>query len=325
MSILVTGGAGFIGSVLVGRLLESDYDVRVVDSLMYDNYYVVEKLRSHPRFEFMHGDVRSAEAMEKAFKDVEGVAHLASIVGAPASEKNNELTRTVNYEATLNIAERCTQFEVDRLVFASTTSVYGYQLEGRVVDENSSPNPQSLYATTKLQSEELLKEQRDESNLPFCCLRIATNFGPSLRPRFDLVVNKFVLQALIDKRLTVYGGKQWRPFMHTHDTARAIQAVLEAPGSKVDGEIFNAGGNEENYTILQVAQIISEELGNQCRVEIMEGVKDTRSYSVDFTKIRDRIGFRLEKNITSGVREVQELIESIKNPYDERYYNYYLD
>jgi nucleoside-diphosphate-sugar epimerase len=326
MSVLITGGAGFIGSVLATRLLDHDYTVNVLDDLLYDNDYVVKHFADHPRFNFIKGDVRDRTQTAKAFGDVERVVHLASIVGAPAGEKNDQLTKTTNYNATQIIADLCQENEIERLVFASTTSVYGFVEDNRVVDESSRMNPMSLYASTKADSEKHLRKVREEWGLPFCILRIATNYGPSIRPRFDLVVNKFVVQALTQKRLTVYGGNQWRPFMHTHDTARALQLALEETSGRVDGETFNAGSNDENYTILEMAKIVSEEMDNQCQVQIMVGEQDNRSYRVDFSKIKEKIGFHLEKNLMMGVKDVRELIENrVNDPFNEKYYNYYLD
>ena len=320
MLVLVTGGAGYIGSVTVAQLLEEGYEVRVLDNLFYDNYYVIEALREKGPFEFVKGDIRDPEVLRRAMKDVDAVLHLAAIVGAPISEREPELTMAVNYEATKLIAELCQEMGVDRLVFASSTSVYGNIGNLSVVDERGPTNPLSLYAKTKLMSERCLLQKSQEEGLPVCCLRVATNYGPSLRPRFDLVVNRFVCLALTEKRITVYGGSQWRPFIHTHDTARAYRLVLEAPLGRVRGEVFNVGSTSENYRIMDVAELVRKAIPG-IRVEISKD-GDPRSYRVSFEKIRRRLGFEVERTLADGIRELIPFVRSIPNPKDRRYYNY---
>jgi len=320
MLVLVTGGAGYIGSVLVSMLMEEGYEVRVLDNLMYDNGFAVEALRERGSFEFVKGDVTSQEDLERALRGVDVVVHLAALVGAPVSEREPELTWRVNYEATVQLADLCQRFDVDRLLFASTTSVYGSLWDVEIVDESGPFRPVSLYAKSKLKAERHLLAKAREEGLPVCCLRVATNYGPSLRPRFDLVVNRFVCHALRKGSITVYGGRQWRPFVHTHDTARAYLLALKAPLGLIKGEVYNAGSTEENYTISQVAELVKAVLP-ETQVEV-NAERDPRSYRVDFSKIRERLGFRAERTLPDGIRELVEFVKSVPSPEDRRYYNY---
>jgi len=321
MLVLVTGGAGYIGSVTVAQMLEAGYEVRVLDSLLYDNAYVVEALRERGLSDFIRGDIRDADVLLKAMRGVDAVLHLAALVGAPVCDKDPDLTMRVNYEATKLIADLCQKLDVDRLVFASSTSVYGNLGDLPMVDEEGPCRPISLYARTKLMAEEYLLEKSQGEGLPVCCLRVATNYGPSLRPRFDLVVNRFVKMALREKRLEVFGGEQWRPFINTHDTARAYLTVLEAPLGRIKGEIYNVGSTSENYRIIDVARLVVEAVPGT-RIEVKKKEKDPRSYRVSFEKIRSRLGFEPEKTLVEGIEELISFVEEVPDPEDRRYYNY---
>ena len=321
MLVLVTGGAGYIGSVLTALLMEEGYEVRVLDNLMYDNGFAVEALRASGHLEFVKGDIRDRELLEQALKDVDAVIHLAALVGAPVSERLPELTWQVNYEATRALAELCQRHDVDRLLFASTTSVYGDVHNIDMVDESGPFRPISTYAKTKYEAERHLLAKAHEEGLPACCFRVATNYGPSLRPRLDLVVNYFVCCALTRGYITVYGGEQWRPFIHTHDTARAYMLALKAPLARVRGEVYNVGSTEENYTIIQLAELVRRTLP-ETRVQVRKDIRDPRSYRVSFEKIRKGLGFRVEHRLPDGIRELVEFVKSVPNPEDPRYYNY---
>ena len=322
MKVLITGGAGYIGSVTVDRLLSHGYEVVVLDNLMYGNAFALKKFASNSKFTFVKGDVRKPEDLEKAMKDVDAVVHMAALVGAPACDKNKELTVAVNYEATKLVADLCQKHDVDRLLFASSTSVYGNIKDLDTVDEKGPVNPISLYAETKLMSEKYLLQKHEEEGLPACCLRVATNYGPSHRMRFDLVVNYFTYIAKRKGIITVHGGGgQWRPFIHVHDTARAYQVLLEAPRKLVEGEVYNVGCTEENYTIMDVAKIVKEAVPT-ARIVVEKEVKDPRSYRVSFEKIKTKIRFEPEKRLRDGVLDVLKLLETIENPEAPVYRNY---
>jgi len=321
MSVLITGGAGYIGSVTASLLAEHGYEVRILDAFLYDNYYVVEALKERGIKDFIRGDVRDEEVLLKAMKDADAIIHLAALVGAPACKKDPTFTVEVNYEATKRIGDLCQKLDIDRLVFASSTSVYGNVGGDKYVDEEGPCRPLSLYAETKLMSEKYLLEKSREEGLPVCCLRVATNYGPSLRPRLDLAVNHFVYRALKHEEIVVHGGGQWRPFINTYDTARAYQVVLEAPLGRIKGEVYNVGSTQENYRIIDVAEMVKE-LVPDVRIKVATKLKDPRSYKVSFEKIKERLGFTTNKTLKEGIRELMDFIRNIPNPEDKRYYNY---
>ena len=295
-TVLVIGGAGYIGSVLARLLLAHGYRVRVLDSLMYGDASLAA-LRGSRNFELQVGDGRDLSALVSAAHGVDAIVHLAAIVGDPACELDHDLTMEINLLATRTTREVATALGVKRLIFASTCSVYGAADE--VVDERSTPKPVSLYGRTKLLSERLLLTP-DQSGLATTVLRFATIYGWSPRPRFDLVVNLFTAQALSDHRITIHGGGQWRPLLHVRDAARAILAVLEQP--------VVVGAQEENYTIAQIATTVAREVGAEAITT--DEVQDARTYRVSFEKARTVLGFDRTVTLVEGIRELAEALRS---------------
>ncbi len=302
--VLVIGGAGYIGSALLPILLRNGYRVRLLDLLLFGEGPVSEYL-GHPLLEIVKADFREVHQVVRAMAGVDAVVHLGGIVGDPACALDEDLTLEVNLVATRMIAEIAKGHGVQRFVFASTCSVYGAGDE--VLDERSALRPVSLYARTKIGSERVLRSLTDQVFQP-TVLRFATVYGLSGRNRFDLVVNLLTAKAVTEGQITVYGGAQWRPFVHVEDAARSIFAVMEQPTSVVGGEVFNVGSNEQNYTIEEVAQLIGSIVPSAGIVN-MGGDVDERNYRVDFAKIRGRLGFEPVWTVEAGIRQVIEKFE----------------
>ena len=252
--VLVIGGGGYIGSALIPQLLERGVSVRLLDVLLFGDD-PISGFADHPNLEIIHGDFRDGETVLRAVQDVDAVVHLGAIVGDPACSLNEELTIDINLVSTRMIAELSKAVGVERFVFASTCSVYGASDE--LLDERSTVQPVSLYGDTKRASEDVLLGMADDRFAP-TILRFATIYGFSGRTRFDLVVNLLTAKARIDGEITVHGGDQWRPFVHVQDAAKSIAMVVDAEQSKVAGEIFNVGSNDQNYTIMQIAEMVLE-------------------------------------------------------------------
>jgi nucleoside-diphosphate-sugar epimerase len=303
-TVLIIGGAGYIGSVLTRLLLNRGYRVRVLDSLMYGDGSL-EELKGTKHFELHRGDGRDLSALVAAAHGADAIVHLAAIVGDPACELDHDLTLEINLLATRTTKEVATALGVKRLVFASTCSVYGAADD--TVDETSKPQPVSLYGRTKLLSEQLLLTP-DPSGLCTTVLRFATIYGLSPRPRFDLVVNLFTAQAFSDGKITIHGGSQWRPLLHVRDAASAIVSALEAPVETVDHQIFNVGAEEENYTIAQVGETVQRVVGGE--LVRMDDVTDKRSYRVSFEKARRMLDFRPSVTLEDGIRELASALRS---------------
>lgn len=315
--VLVVGGAGYIGSLLVERLLGSGYKVRVLDSLMYGGEPLRNSMR-HPNFELMAGDCRNIQDVVKAVRGVECIVQLAAIVGDPACEQDRTSALEINYAATRMLIEIAKGHGVSRLIFASSCSVYGAtEVE---VDEQSQVRPVSFYGQTKVDSERALLESRTETFHP-TILRFATVFGLSYRPRFDLVVNLLSAKAAQECVITIYNGGQWRPFIHVKDLVEAVALVLESPMRLLSGQVLNVGDSRLNYTLSEVAEVIGE-VFPATRVEHADN-SDCRNYRVSFKKIEEGLGFHASYSLRDGIEELRKAFETglIADYTDLRYHN----
>lgn len=303
--VLVIGGAGYIGSALLPKLLDKGYHVRLFDLLLYGTE-PIQNVLNHPHLEIVRADFRQVEAVVQAMRNVEAVIHLGAIVGDPACAVDEDLTIEVNLMATRMVAEVAKGSGVKRLIFASTCSVYGASDE--LLDERSSLKPVSLYARSKIASERVLTPMASNHFAPVI-LRFGTIYGLSGRTRFDLVVNLLTAKAIVDGQITIYGGDQWRPFLHVDDAALAIFKVLEAPLPLVHNQVFNIGSNHQNYTIRQVGEIIH---GVVPTAQIIDKGMDTdqRNYRVDFSKIRRMLGFVPQWSVERGIQQVIAALQS---------------
>ncbi|MDQ7844005.1 MAG: NAD-dependent epimerase/dehydratase family protein [Armatimonadota bacterium] len=302
--VLVIGGAGYVGSALVRQLLDRGYGVRVLDMLLYGDQ-AMRELRAHPNFEFLQGDFRNVEAVVRAMQDVDAVAHLGAIVGDPAGDLEPQVTLEVNVAATRLIAEVARGVGVRRFVFTSTCSVYG--ASDGLLDERSPVNAISLYAKSKLDSEAILLGMTDGQFSPVI-LRLGTLYGLSYRPRFDLVVNLLAAQAVLEHRITIVDGDQWRPFVHVEDAARAILRCLEVPATLIAGQVFNVGATAENYQIKDLgAMIMALVPGTEVRTRESGG--ERRNYRVSCDKIARTLGYRPLRTVRDGIAEIKGAIE----------------
>jgi nucleoside-diphosphate-sugar epimerase len=265
--------AGFIGSHLTRMLLDRSYNVRVLDNFTY-GYAGLSAIRNHPRLEIVTGDICNLRDVSRAMRDVDGVIGLAAIVGDPACNLDPEETINLNYAATKILAECADFYRVQRLVFASSCSVYGASLkEDDLLNERSRLNPVSLYARTRVLSENIIFDRCGDTEP--VVLRLATVFGLSPRMRFDLVVNTLTARAVVDRTIAIFGGRQWRPNVHCRDAARAFLTALEAPGDKVAGEVFNVGGDENNHRISEIGDIVASVVG-EVAVSLQNEIPDPR-------------------------------------------------
>jgi nucleoside-diphosphate-sugar epimerase len=319
-NILVIGGAGYIGSKLCEDLLGRGYKVRVLDSLMFGQTSLVD-IKSDPKFELVVGDFRNVQTVVSASKGMDAVVHLAGIVGDPACSIDDNFTIDVNLTATTMIAEVCKLHGIERMLFASSCSVYGQSDSFSPLTEESDLKPVSLYAKTKIASEKVLQGMTTENFQP-TILRFATLFGYSKRPRFDLAVNVLTALAVIRGKISVFGGDQWRPFVHVNDVSRSIIALIESPLEVIGGEIFNVGSNKENLKIIEVSEIIKEQLP-QTEVVVDGSKEDNRNYFVKFDKLNEIIDTDSFMSVEEGVLEIVELIKKgvISDPFTPEYSN----
>ncbi len=317
--VLVTGAAGYIGSILVRRLLNRGYRVRVLDRLMYGDD-AIRDILSHPRLEMVVADFRDRMVVARAVQGVSAVIHLGAIVGDPACAIDEDFTIGTNFEATRVIADAAKRAGVGRFVFGSTCSVYGASAE--MLDETSALNPVSLYANTKIAAERALLDLWDATFAPVI-MRFATAYGHSYRPRYDLAVNVMTAKAVTDGQITIHGGDQWRPFAHVDDIARALVLALEAPIATVAGETFNVGSDTQNHQLKEVGDII-QRLIPHATVLTNDLVTDKRNYYVQFTKIRETLGFTPLHTLVESIVEMKEALDTgeVLDYQDRRYNNH---
>ncbi len=302
-NVLVIGGAGYIGSALLPKLLADGYRVRLLDLLLYDTE-PIDQVLGHPNLEVVQGDFRHVGKIVEVMQGIDSVVHLGAIVGDPACELDRELTTEVNLSATRMVAEVAKLCKVRRFVFASTCSVYGACDE--VLDERSQTKPVSHYGNTKLAAERVLNEMSDANFMP-TILRFSTIYGLSGRTRFDLVVNLLTAKAKIEGAITVNGGNQWRPFVHVDDAALAVACALQAPLEIVGRQIFNVGCDEQNHTIKEIGEIVHQHVPG-ANLIVNEHDTDRRNYKVSFAKITNQLNYRPQWTLEQGIQQVLEAI-----------------
>jgi len=325
--VLITGGAGYIGSLLASELLRANYRVTVLDSLLFGGESLVPFLH-HPNFHFFKTDVTEPRAVKDSLKDgwqkPDAIVHLAAIVGFPACQAvGRQVAWRYNVEATKLVFGQAVDLGADRFVFASTYSNYGLSPDGKPVTEESPLNPQSLYAETKIAAEEFLISQREASCAPLL-FRFATLYGLSPRTRFDLIVNQFVLEAFTKRELIIYQRGYSRSFVHIRDTVRGILMGLEAERDRICGEVFNLGTEQGNYSKDDIVRLILKRMPETV-VEYKDLTfgGDMRDITVSFAKIKRLLGFETTLDVDDGVRELLFALKTgiIRNPTDEKYRN----
>lgn len=330
MKVLVTGGCGYIGSVLIGELLSKGYAVKVFDKLYFGKEHI-EKANFGTRIEFKQGDLRNFD--ESLLNDVQAVIHLAGLSNDPMAEFNPKANKEMNTNATRSLALACINKGVNKLIYASSASVYdkGLQADDIFQDEKSPVEPLAAYSISKYEGEkELLDLAKEHKEFSPTILRQGTVYGISPRMRYDLVINTMVKNAFLTGRIQVFcGGMQWRPLVDVKDVARAHIACLEANENLVKGEIFNV--TLDNFRIIDVAHRIKEAIKEICPVEVdvdYSPGRIDRSYRISNKKIEDVLGFRHRVTIEQSAKEIAK---NIKNHLDKggklidlehpRYYN----
>lgn len=322
MRVLVTGGVGYLGTVVSRTLLAKGHEVRAMDSLMQGAHGLVGLL-GQTGYEFVAGDIRDEEAVSSALRDVDAVVHLAAIVGDPACAQSPELARETNLDSSLRLFAACDREGVERVVFASTCSNYGKMADPMsYVDEETELGPVSLYAETKVGVENALLGETDWG-FSATVLRFSTLFGLSPRMRFDLTVNEFTMELATEGRLVVFGEQFWRPYVHVRDAAVAVAVVLDSETGQVGGEVYNVGDSQQNYQKGTLVELIREEIGAPTEVEHVDKQEDPRDYRVSFDKIGRDLGFEIENSVRDGIREIVTAVRHrvFDDPHDAMYRN----
>lgn len=320
--ILVTGGGGFIGTILVEKLLKKGYKVRVLDKFIYGKE-VFNNVQNKKNLILVKGDIADPFILTKSLLDVKAVIHLAGIVGDPAASLDENLTRHANIITTRMLKETVKAFNIQRFLFASTTAVYKSSL--KLSSENSIPKASSVYTKTKLDSEhELLFDTHDSFHPTI--LRISTAFGHSRKPKFDLVANLFVAQAFTNGKIRVINGNQWRSFVHVTDIADSFIKVLEAPLNTVSRQIINIGNGSQRIQLKDLAKLVQRITSEKNRVKIQhESKKGAANYKISFSKLQKIRKDSKSISLEEGIKEVYFHFKkgTYKKPYTDPYYSSY--
>jgi nucleoside-diphosphate-sugar epimerase len=311
LNILVTGGAGYIGSVMSRLLLEKGYDVTILDRLFFGNDSLKEII---DKIIILKDDIRFFNP--KILKRIDAVIDLAALSNDPCGELDPQKTMEINYEGRVRVANLAKKYGIEKYVFASTCSVYGFR-DGLLTEE-SILNPLTTYAKASILAENEILPLADK-NFSTTILRQATVYGFSYRMRFDLAINGMVLGYYKNGKIPIMrDGKQWRPFINVNDTSNAFIKVIETEPELVNGQIFNVGSDEQNIQIYDLAKKVAE----ACNLPFKHqwyGNCDTRSYKVSFRKIKTTLNFKPQVTIKRGAKKVFDALTKGKvNPDDPR-------
>jgi len=322
-SVLILGGAGYIGSVLTNKLINNNYNVTVYDRFYFGNPFKAK----HNNLKLIRGDIRKTGADSELFKNIDAVIDLAGISNDPACDLNPRITSNINYDGCMACAVKAKSMGVKKYIYSSSCSVYGDSDE-YLANESQKPNPISLYAKTKARCETALL-QLAHNDFSITCLRNATAFGLSPRMRFDLIINLMTLHAYKTGRIYVLGGgKQWRPLVHVNDISRAIKLMIETD-KNINQEIFNVGGTSNNYRVCEIATKMKRYFPDVELIYTPDDM-DKRSYQISGQHIYQKLEFMPEYTVDDGICEIKNaLIENLTtdslNTYTVKYYQYLLE
>ncbi|EMF88648.1 3-beta hydroxysteroid dehydrogenase/isomerase family protein [Leptospira santarosai str. ST188] len=314
-SIYITGGAGYVGAMLVPRLLNEGYKVTVLDLMIYGE----EVLKEHPNLTKIQGDIRDQGILNQTIPGHDSVIHLACISNDPSFELNPNLGKSINLDAFRPLVEISRRSGVKRFIYASSSSVYGVKEEPNVT-EDFSLEPLTDYSKFKADCEKILSEYQS-SDFTTVTIRPATVCGYSPRQRLDVVVNILTNLAYHKREISVFGGTQLRPNIHIGDMVDAYLVLLRAPKEKIAGEIYNAG--YLNFTVSEIANMVKEVVGEDVKL-VTTPTNDNRSYHISSDKIYNQLGFRANRSIKLAAEDLKKAFESGLLPnslIDEKYFN----
>ncbi len=307
--VLLVGGAGYIGLVIAKQLSVRGIKVIILDNFIYKHSIGLHSVFYDSNISFINKDIRN-EIDENFIESnhITDVVVLAGLVGDPITKKYPELSSEINKNGVQNFIDNIKNANFNKLIFISTCSNYGIIPEDSSADENFPLSPLSLYAKDKVLNEEFLRKNADKFNFSYTVLRFATAFGISPRMRFDLSVNEFVYDAYTKKNLEIYDPDTWRPYCHVKDFANLIELVINSPIKLTDGEIFNAGGDANNFTKRNLVELISTHV-EDLKINYVSGGNDPRNYIVNFTKVNETLGFKPTVSVESGILEIIEYLK----------------
>jgi len=311
MKIMVTGGGGYVGSILIPQLIDEGYDIKCLDTLFFGEE-PIESFRDE--IQLIRDDIRTFNP--SILDDIDVCVNLAAISQPDQSESiNTKLYYEINHEGSVRVAKLCKEKGVKKYIFTSTCSVYGFQKD--IISEENDPNPLEAYGKSKLLAEKDILNIAD-NNFTVTILRPGTMYGFSPKMRFDLVVNGMTWALQEFKKINVMrDGTQWRPNVHVNDVVRLIAKLIETDEDKIQREIFNVGANEQNYQIHPLAKLIGDSVGVDYELG-WYGEPDTRSYRVDFSKLKNKLGFKIKHTVPEAAKDVYNALDEKRTEKNEK-------
>jgi len=327
-NILLVGGGGYVGTVLTSYFLKKNYKITVLDNFVYDNQFSIQPYIGDSDYRFILGDINDSEKLKEASNGVTDVIILAGLVGDPITKKYPKESELINEKGIRNCIDFFNGKGIEKLLFISTCSNYGLIKENELADEDYPLNPLSLYANAKVTNENYLLSKKNKVDYTGVVLRFATAFGLSPRMRFDLSISEFVREIFFGKELLVYDEHTWRPYCHVRDFAILLGKVIESENEKIAFEVFNAGGDVNNFTKKMIVDEILTQIPNG-KVKYVQKGSDPRNYRVSFDKVKDTLSFEPEFKVKDGIKELINALkiglyrDSLNNP--NKYGNYQLN
>lgn len=304
-NVLVCGGAGYIGSSLIYRLIkDTNFHITVFDSLMYGGSSLLPFFNHNERFSFVKGDMRNYN-FDKLLNKIDYVVNLAALVGEPICKKYPKEAQEINLEANIRLAKTAEKKKIKRYIFTSTCSNYGLTDSKEAMTEEGELKPISLYAETKVKSENILLNELPE--LPSTVLRFATAYGMAARIRFDLLLHELIRDAWIRAKIYVYGAQSWRPMVHVDDIAMSIVNILTNNKLK-EKDVFNIGSNDQNFQKIALAELVAHRFNTP--IEVTTTVKDPRNYKVSFDKAKKELNFEAIHRPKESIDQIASALES---------------
>ena len=309
--VLLIGGAGYIGTVVTDLFLKK-YQVTCLDNFIFNNKYAVNSFKNFKNYKLVKGDLRNKKICEKLTQNHDVIIILGGLVGDPITKKYPTESKIINLDGIKELIFLCEKKNDGKLIFVSTCSNYGLSETEDLLDENSALKPLSLYAKQKVEIENYILNLKSKIRISPTILRFSTAFGLSPRMRFDLTINQFTKSIYQKESLLVFDAETWRPYCHVNDFALALEKVIESDKKLTDFEVFNVGGEKNNYTKKQITELILKQLPHSNKVSFTNKKFDPRNYRVNFSKIENKLNFKIKFGVEEGIEEMIKFFEKNK-------------
>ena len=328
-NFLLIGGAGYVGSVLTKYLLDKKKKVQVIDNFIYKNNFSIKQFLKNSKYKFINGDYSDINVINNLKSDIDHVIFLGGLVGDPITNKYPELADKINDSGIINCINSLEKKKIKNLIFISTCSNYGLIKDTEKASETFELKPLSLYAKSKVRIEKFLLNKKNKVDYNVTILRFATAFGLSPRMRFDLTVNEFTKELMLNNDLEIFDADTWRPYCHVIDFSRLIYSVVTAEISTKYFEVFNVGSDENNYTKRQIVNKLINYFPKSKIIYRQKGSLDKRNYKVDFSKVKKNLNFNAKYNLDYGIEEIIEFLKNSNLDYlvknKKKFGNYEID